>query len=247
MKTVQESNKKSFREKIFSTRSLFIVFILLPVLIVGIGFSAWSTITPTFGGLLSSNVTSERLIDTSALMSIEKFEPYTRDLFFTGAVGEDGKLEHELHIESSIKLNAQNIYTIAKECGQNDLYLTLTLSLKSGNECPIFWDLNEGTSDFSMICEEKSQNGSNSGGESTSMTVKTASVQPTPTTSSVTLLLVVSFNDLTKESNPFSESDKLSINPEFVLNAHGYPTFFDLAKEQAQFRLELSLTESMPN
>lgn len=247
MKTVQESNKKSFSEKIFSARSLFIIFILLPVLIVGIGFSAWSAITPNFGGYVTSNVTSERLIDTSALMNVDKFEPYTKQLFFTGAVGEEGKLEHELHVETEITLKTANIYTVAKDCGKNNLYLSLTLSLKSGEECSIFRDSKTGKTDFGFDFVQQTKNGSNVGEGGVTITVKPHSAELNSTTSSVTLLLVLNFNDLTK-GNPFSETeDMLTIKPEFVLNAHGYPTFFELAMGKTQFRLELSLSETLPN
>lgn len=245
MKTVQESNKKSFREKIFSTRSLFIIFILLPVLIVGIGFSAWSAITPNFSGFVKASITSERLIDTNGLMKVTKFEPYTKQLFVTGPVDGDGKLLNELHFETKIELKTANIHTLAKDCGKSELYLSVTLSLKDGTVCPIFYDLEKKTTHFRVNFNQVSQNASNVGSESVSMTVTAASAQPNPTTSSVTLLLVLSFNNM-KAENPFSDDDNLEIIPEFVLGSSGYETFFDLAKEKAQFRLELSLNETAP-
>lgn len=245
MNTMQESNKKSFRKKIFSTRSLFILYILLPLLIVAIGFSAWSTITPTFGGNVSSNITSERVIDTSALMSIDRFEPYTKQLYYTGAVGENGELQNELHIETELSLALANIYTVAKDCNKQTMYLSLTLSLTSGAECSIFYAPEEGTTDFGFSFETITKEDSKVDGKTVSLTVRKSAVQPEPNSSSVTMLLELTFSAITEDA-PFADSETMTIKPEFILNANGYPTFFDLAMGKTQFRLDLRLSENLP-
>lgn len=246
MKTVQESNKKSFRKKMFSSRSLFIVYILLPLLIVGVGFSAWSTITPTFSGSISSNVTTERVIDTNALMEIVKFEPYTQQLYYTGNVGTDGKLQSELHIETGIELDLANVYTVAKDCGKSDMYLSLILSLSTGEDCPIFSDKN-GSTCFSFSFEESSKVSTNVGEKEVTFTVSQSKTQPEAMDTAVTLLLALNFSDLTAD-NPFSagEEGKMTIIPKFILNADGYSTFFDLALVGTPFRLDLKLSENSP-
>lgn len=243
MKTVQSQNKKSFRKTIFSTRSLFIIYILLPLLIVAVGFSAWSTITPNFSGSITSSIDAERVIDTSALMNIERFEPYTKQLYFTGAVGEDGKLQNELHIETDISLALANIYTVAKDCGKNEMYLSLTLSLTTGAECPIFYDVENETTSFGFACEEKESE--KLAGSNIKLTVRKSENQPEATSSSVTLVLLLDFSDTTA-NNPFSENVEMKISPKFVLNANGYATFFDLAMDNTSFRLDLRLSENSP-
>ncbi len=244
MKTVQFSNKKSFRKKIFSARSLFIIYILLPLLIVGIGFSAWSTITPYIGETFSSNITSEKVIDTSALMNIDKFEPYTKQLYYTGPIGSDGKIQNELHIDVGIGLKMANLYTVAQDCGKKTLYLSLTLSLTTGAESSIFYDVANGTTNFGTAFTSTSK-ASEVVGKNTTLTISKSTVQPDPTSSSVTLLLLVEFSETT-ETEPFAESDKMTISPEFILDADGYGTFFDLALDNSSFRLDLRLSENSP-
>lgn len=246
MKSMQSSNKKSLSQKIFSARSLLIVYILLPLLIVGTGFSAWITYTPYVNMLVGSKITSDRVIDTSALMTIETFEPYTQQLYYTGPLDKDGKIVNELHIETAINLNLHNIFEVAKDCSQTQMYLSLTLSLKSGDNSTIFYDTEKQTSSFRYECSEKTftKNGVSL------LTATISNVHPTPTSSSVTMLVLLNFDDVSG-SNPFAlgelmAGDELLINPEFILNATGYETYFNLATKGTNFRLDVRLSETSP-
>lgn len=221
--------KNLYRKMIFG-KVLIVLYIVLPMLLVATGFSAWVINTPSFSADFYGTTTSSALIDTSALLEVKKFEPI-EELYYTGPVS-GNNLQKQLNIDTIININPNKVATIARE-SSNIMYLKLTLMLKSNkNNSDIFTRF---SSSFSVT---NTVNGVNV--EEVPATLE----KPASTSSTYSVIYKLTFTNGTSLPDDFS----LTMSPSFVLSPEGYAAFYDYCVKgdiaDDPFVLDLRLSES---
>ena len=226
---LQKQTGRTATTRLFGGRFLLVLYILVPLLIVTTGWAAWITTTPSIDVSTTGSFVADRIINTNALLEVTAFDQY--ELYYAGPV-QDGKIQSEFVVESTINLKLNNLHTLSAET-DGVLYLRMVLSLTDGAECDIFGAEEGGvwsthfTSPFSAA----------------SLDGVAVSVQSTDfTSSSYQLVLKLDFTAISDGATLANST----ITPSFILDAEGYPLLFDLVLEDPNltFRLDLKLTET---
>lgn len=226
---LQKQTGRTATNRLFGGRFLLVLYILVPLLIVTTGWAAWITTTPSIDLFTTGSFVADRIINTNAFLEVAAFDQYK--LYYTGPV-QDGKIQSEFVVESTINLKLNNLHTLSAETG-GVLYLRMVLSLTNGADCDIFGEEEGGvwrthfTSPFST----------------TSLDGVEVSLQSTAfTSSSYQLVLRLDFSAI----GAGAALANSTITPSFILGAEGYPLLFDLVLEDPNltFRLDLKLTET---
>ena len=136
LKSDAKKGKKASLRKISLKKLLIIAYILVPALVMSVGFAAWMITSPLVGNNALGGFVADDVINTSACIEVSEVKQF--QMYYTGFVDENGAISNTADVK--VKTNIDFIQCIKEaklETPAADtatLYLEYTLSYLSGND-----------------------------------------------------------------------------------------------------------------